>query len=75
MNEEVVEGLSDTIGLFHVLIRQYFCMCAVVPGSERPNHPPAKPFHAGLGVVGRDCEHMRDIPQCVLIKSTVNLKE
>ena len=70
MDEEVVEGVCNMIGLFHVLIRQHFCMCAGVPGFERPNHPPAKKkIHNGLGIVERDCEHVRDIPQCALIKA------
>lgn len=69
MDEEVV-GVCNMIGLFHVLIRQYFCICAGVPGLERPNHPPGKKkFHSGLGIVERDCEHTRGILQGALLRA------
>lgn len=70
MDEEVFEGSCNMIGIFHVLIRQHFCMCVEGSGFERPNHPPAKnTFYTGLGTVERDCEHTRNIPQCALIKA------
>lgn len=52
------------------MIRHYFFVCAGVPRFERPNHLPArKKFHtAALEIIESDCEHTRDISQCVLIK-------
>jgi len=51
MDEDVVKGVCNMIGVFHVFIRQYFHMCAGIPGFERPNNPPAKDkFHTGLGI-------------------------
>lgn len=44
-------------------------MCTGMHESERLNLPTEKnKFNIGLEIVERDSEHMRDIPQCALIK-------